>query len=110
MECFSFLQKNSLDFAQRIERMLRLSVGVAADAPVEVDEETAEEEKTEEEVSADEEEEESKDAGAEKDEKEAAGEEKSEEKKDEAVKPEDSTEDVVEGETKETPAEAKDEL
>ena len=41
--------KDSLDFAQRIERMLRLSVGVDPDAKVDIPEDdTAEEESTEE--------------------------------------------------------------
>ncbi|XP_065066897.1 endoplasmin-like [Rhopilema esculentum] len=97
--------QDSLDFAQRIERMLRLSVGVDVDAPVEVEEEPAEEEKTEE--VSDEEDDESKDDTKEDD---AAKESETSEKKEEGTKVDDGSEDTVEGETKETPAEAKDEL
>eukprot|EP00794_Sanderia_malayensis_P005916 gene5916-6602_t len=106
-----YVVKDSLDFAQRIERMLRLSMGVDVDAPVELDdepeEEKAEEEDKAEEVSADDEEEASDDKKPEE------ASESSEEKKPEAsdeAKSSDATEDVVEGETKETPAEGKDEL
>merc|ERR1712121_274168 len=92
--------KDSLDFASRIERMLRMSMGVDLDAKVELPEEAeAAEEETAEEVRAEDEDEESK-----------------EEPKvpDDAVKAEpgpeaEAGEDVIEGETKEAPAEAKDE-
>ncbi|XP_057296037.1 endoplasmin-like [Hydractinia symbiolongicarpus] len=91
--------KDSVDFAQRIERMLKLSMNVDVDAKVELpdeDEETAEEEEATEEVKADEEE--------------------TPEVPDDAKKPEpvdattESTEDVVEEESKEAPAEAHTEL
>merc|ERR1712080_481931 len=91
--------KDSLDFASRIERMLRLSMGVDPDAKVELPEEP---EPTEEEATED---------------------VKAEEDEDDTKTPEDAktatpveasepgTEDQVEGETtKEAPAEAKEEL
>merc|ERR1712141_530829 len=89
--------KDSADFASRIERMLRLSMGVDLDAKVELPEETeATEEEAAEEVKADDDEEEPK-------------------VPEDAVKVEPVAEpadgvDVIEGETKEAPAEAKDEL
>jgi len=102
--------KDSSDFASRIERMLRLSMGVDLNAKVEIpeDEEVPEEESAEE-------------VKAEDDEAEAEEEKKDEE---EVKVPEDAKaaepvaeaggEDVVEGETKEetkeAPAEGKDEL
>lgn len=96
-----YVIKDSLDFAQRIERMLRLSVGVDPDAKADLPDEESAEEETTEEVKADEEEE-------------------SEDKKDDIKIPDDAktpepveapgTEDEVEGETKEAPAEAKEEL
>merc|ERR1719234_1241914 len=94
--------KDSADFAGRIERMLRLSMGVDPDAKVELPEEdeAAEEEATEE-VKADEDEDEKSD--------EAPEEPKSEEEP-KKVEPTSASEDAVEGETKEAPAEAKDEL
>merc|ERR1712142_1229654 len=90
--------KNSVDFAARIERMLRISMGVDLDAKVELPEEAepAEEEAAEE-VKAEDDEEEPK-------------------VPDDAVKAEpvpeanEAGEDETEGETKEAPAEAKDEL
>merc|ERR1712168_1254465 len=89
--------KDSADFASRIERMLRLSMGVDLDAKVELPEETeATEEEAAEEVKADDDEEEPKvpeDAV----------------KVEPVAEPADG-EDVIEGETKEAPAEAKDEL
>jgi len=89
--------KDSQDFASRIERMLRLSMGVDLDAKVELPEEPeAPEEEQAEEVKAEEDDEEPKAA-------------------DDAVKAEpvaesEAGEDVIEGESKEAPAEAKDEL
>jgi len=93
--------KDSLDFAQRIERMLRLSMGVDPDAKVDLpDEESTEEEATE-------------DVKAEDDEDDS--DKKEEIKTEDAKTPEpveaSGTEDEVEGEgTKEAPAEAKEEL
>jgi len=89
--------KDSLDFASRIERMLRMSMGVDLDAKVDLPEEPeAAEEEAAEEVKADDEDEEPK-------------------VPDDAAKPDpvdagESAEDTVEGETKEAPAEAKEEL
>jgi len=105
-----FVIKDSLDFAKRIERMLRISMGVDLHATVDLPEEADEDEEKEAEPS------EVKD---EDDESEA-----SEEKKEEApaetteAKAEATAEDEVEGETTEgsddshaeTPAEGKDEL
>lgn len=90
--------KDSADFASRIERMLRLSMGVDLDAKVELPEEpeAPEEEEKAEEVKAEDDDEEPK-------------------VPDDAVKAEpvaesEAGEDVIEGESKEAPAEAKDEL
>lgn len=100
-----YVVKDSLDFAGRIERMLRLSMGVDPDAKVELPEEdeAAEEEATEE-VKADDDEEASEEPKAE-DEPKAAEEEP---KKVEPTS--EGGEDEVEGESKEAPAEGKDEL
>jgi len=92
-----YVIKDSLDFAKRIENMLRLSMGVDPDAKVELpDEETPEEESTEEVKAEDDDE---------------------EDKKDDVKVPDDAkspdpveAEDEVEGESKEAPAEGKDEL
>jgi len=89
--------KDSLDFASRIERMLRLSMGVDPDAKVELPEEDAVEEETTEDVKAEDDEDDSK---VPEDAKTAEPVEASEA----------GTEDEVEGETKEAPAEAKEEL
>lgn len=87
-----YIIKDSADFAKRIESMLRLSMGVDPDAKAELpEEESVEEESTEEVKAEDEEEEGSKDEKSEP--TEAPG-----------------SEDEVEGETKEAPAEGKDEL
>jgi heat shock protein beta len=96
-----YVIKDSLDFAQRIERMLRLSMGVDPDAKVDLpDEESTEEEATE-------------DVKAEDDEDDS--DKKEDIKTEDAKTPEpveaSGTEDEVEGEgTKEAPAEAKEEL
>merc|ERR1712013_812106 len=90
--------KDSVDFAARIERMLRMSMGVDLDAKVELPEETeATEEEATEEVKADDD-----DAEAEEEPK----------VPEDAVKadPVEAGEDEIEGETKEAPAEGKDEL
>ncbi|XP_074610216.1 endoplasmin-like [Acropora palmata] len=91
-----FMIKDSQDFAGRIERMLRLSMGVDLEATVDPDveepEEKEEEEKEGEEVEAEAEAEETSEG--------ATATETTEESK----------EDEVEGESKEAPAEAKDEL
>jgi len=91
--------KDSLDFANRIERMLKLSMNIDIDAKPDPIDEDAEEEKEgdAEEVDADKEEEESEEAKPEAKDEEA--EEKPEEPKEDEIEPE-----------KETPAEAKDEL
>merc|ERR1719318_1687391 len=89
--------KDSLDFASRIERMLRLSMGVDPDAKVELPEEDAVEEETTEDVKAEDDEDDTK---VPEDAKTAEPVEASET----------GTEDEVEGETKEAPAEAKEEL
>merc|ERR1712176_1485725 len=86
--------KDSLDFAKRIERMLRMSMGVDLDAKVELPEESEDkEEEATEEVKAEDDDEEPK-------------------VPEDAVKaePVDAGEDVIEDETKEAPAEGKDEL
>lgn len=96
--------KDSADFASRIERMLRLSMGVDLDAKVELpeEEEVTEEESTEE-VKAEDEDEEKEDK-----------EKVPDDTKTPEPVPEAGSEDIVEGETKEetkeAPAEAKDEL
>lgn len=105
-----FAIKDSLDFAQRVERMLRLSIGIDVDAPVELDEELDGSVSEEvEEVAADEE-----DAPKERklEDNEKDTEPLEEEKKTDAhsAKAVEAAEDTVEGETKETPAEGKDEL
>merc|ERR1712126_228029 len=90
--------KDSLDFASRIERMLRMSMGVDLDAKVDLPEEPeAAEEETAEEVKAE-------------DEDEEAGKVPDDAVKAEPVEAAEAGEDVVEGESKEEPAEAKDEL
>ncbi|XP_068689851.1 endoplasmin-like [Montipora foliosa] len=99
-----YMIKDSQDFAGRIERMLRLSMGVDLEATVEPDEEESEEkeedEKDGEEVKAEaEKEEETTDKAEPAGEAEAAEESKA-----------DENEDEVEGESKEAPAEPKDEL
>jgi heat shock protein beta len=105
-----FVIKDSLDFAKRIEKMLRLSVGVPLDATVDLpeEEEEKEEEKTEEpeEVNADEEsaEEKSPEEAEEKSPEEAAD-AQTDDASPEADATADKTEDEVEGE-----AEKKDEL
>jgi len=94
-----FAIKDSADFAGRIERMLRLSMGVDLDAKVDLPEEEEEAaEETTEEVKADDEEEESK--------SEEPVEIPADAKKPEPVE---AKEDSAEGEN-EAPAEAKDEL
>jgi len=91
--------KDSLDFASRIERMLRMSMGVDLDAKVDLPEEPeAAEEETAEEVKAEDEDEE------------AGGKAPDDAVKAEPVEAAEAGEDVVEGESKEAPAEAKDEL
>lgn len=100
-----YMVKDSQDFAGRIERMLRLSMGVDLEAMVEPEEEEAEEKEEEdkdtEEVDAegDKDEEKTEEESAASEETPSEGETKTEEKEDE-----------VEGESKEAPAEAKDEL
>jgi len=92
-----YVIKDSSDFAKRIENMLRLSMGVDPDAKVEIPEEESVEEESTEEVKAEDDEEEEKVKIPE-----------------DAKSPEPTeapgTEDEVEGETKEAPAEGKDEL
>jgi len=105
-----FVIRDSLDFAKRIERMMRMSMGVDLHAAVELPEEEDEEEKKEEpEEVKDEEEEEAKE-----DAKEAPAAETPAAETPAAETPATETpagEDEVEGEsTNETPAEGKDEL
>ncbi|KAL9959659.1 hypothetical protein ACROYT_G032999 [Oculina patagonica] len=98
-----YMIKDSQDFAGRIERMLRLSMGVDLEAMVEPEEEEAEKEEEEdkdgEEVDAEGDKEDEKTEEESAEEAAAEGETKTEEKEDE-----------VEGESKEAPAEPKDEL
>lgn len=91
-----FMIKDSQDFAGRIERMLRLSMGVDLEATVDPDVEEPEEKEEEEKEKEGEEVE----AEAEETSEGATATETTEESK----------EDEVEGESKEAPAEAKDEL
>merc|ERR1712227_1114495 len=100
-----FAIKDSLDFAKRVERMLRLSMGVDVDAPVEIDDEPEEAEA----VSADDGDE-AEDKVEEAKAEEAKAEETEKEKESASAKASEATEDAVEGETRETPAEGKDEL
>jgi len=99
-----FVIKDSLDFAKRVERMLRMSMGVDLHATVDLPEEEEEEEEKKEDTEEikDEEEEDSKE--------DPKSEEPEETKAEEAPATEETGEDEVEGETSETPAEAKDEL
>jgi len=91
--------KDSVDFAARIERMLRMSMGVDLDAKVELPEEPEEatEDDSTEEVKAEEDEEEEPTIP-------------DDAKTAEPVEAEAGAEDEVEGETNEAPAEGKDEL
>merc|ERR1712142_1159456 len=91
--------KDSLDFASRIERMLRMSMGVDLDAKVDLPEEPeAAEEETAEEVKA------------EDDDEEPGSKVPDDAVKVDPVEAGESAEDTIEGETKEAPAEAKEEL
>lgn len=104
-----FVIRDSLDFAKRIERMLRMSMGVDLHAAVELPEEEDEEEKKEEtEEIKDEEEEEGKEEPKETAEAETPATEAPAPETPASETP--AAEDEVEGETNETPAEAKEEL
>ncbi|XP_020606732.1 endoplasmin-like isoform X2 [Orbicella faveolata] len=101
-----YLIKDSQDFAGRIERMLRLSMGVDLEAMVEPEEEEAEEKEEEEDKDGEE-------VDAEGDKEDEKTEEESataEEAVTEGETKPDEKEDEVEGESKEAPAEPKDEL
>lgn len=100
-----YMVKDSQDFAGRIERMLRLSMGVDLEAMVEPEEEEAEEKEDEEDKDAEE-----VDAEGDKDEKTEEESAAAEETPSEGETKTEEKEDEVEGESKEAPAEPKDEL